>query len=100
MSLSGAPVTKLLLAGIVTTSIAASLLDAKHYTFILVDTHLWRHHQLWRLLTYQLSYTNSTEVLFAAISLHSLKVVERMWGSRKYAVRPSWPNCLSHHGHC
>jgi membrane associated rhomboid family serine protease len=95
MSLSGAPVTKLLLAGIVTTSIAASLLDAKHYTFILIDTHLWRHHQLWRLLTYQLSYTNSTEVLFAAISLHSLKMVERMWGSRKYAVRCSSANWVT-----
>jgi membrane associated rhomboid family serine protease len=85
MSLAGTPVSRLLLVGVVSTSIAASLLDLKHYSFILIDTHLWRYRQLWRLLTYQLCYTNSTEVLFAAITLHNLRMVERMWGPRKYA---------------
>ncbi|RDL41131.1 Rhomboid-like protein [Venustampulla echinocandica] len=81
----GAPVTRSLTYGIVAASILASITDVKHYFFIQIDPHLWRYHQLWRVFTYQLCYTNSTEVLFAAMTLYNLRVVERLWGSRKYA---------------
>lgn len=87
MSFTNTPVTRLVALGIVSGSIIASVLDVKHYFYILVDTHLWRYRQLWRLLAYQLCYTNSTEVLFAAMSVYNLRIVERMWGSRKFAVR-------------
>lgn len=86
MSFANAPVTRTLVLGLVSSSIAASLFDIKHYFYIIVDTHLWRYHQLWRLLTYQLCCTNSSEVLFASMSLYHLRVIEQMWGSRKYAV--------------
>jgi membrane associated rhomboid family serine protease len=86
MTFTNAPVTRLTVLGLVSISIAASLFDAKQYFYILIDTHLFRYRQFWRLLSYQLCYMNSTEVLFAAISLYNLRVVERMWGSRKYAV--------------
>lgn len=86
MSFTNTPVSRLLVLGVIAGSIAASLLDVKHYFYIIIDTHLWRYRQFWRLLAYQLSYTNSTEVLFAAMSFYNLRVVERMWGSRKYAV--------------
>lgn len=87
MTFTNAPVTRLAVLGLVSASIAASMLDVKHYFYILIDTHLWRYRQLWRLLAYQACYVNSTEVLFAAMSLYNLRVVERMWGPRKYAVR-------------
>lgn len=86
MTFTNAPVTRFAVLGLVSASIVASLLDIKHYFYILIDTHIWRYHQFWRLLTYQLCYVNSTEVLFAAMSLYGLRVVERMWGTRKYAV--------------
>lgn len=86
MTFTNAPVTRLLVLGLVSASIGASMLDVKHYFYISIDTHLWKYRQFWRLLAYQLCYTNSTEVLFAAMSLYNLRVVERMWGSRKYAV--------------
>ncbi len=86
MSFTNAPVTRTLVYGLVSMSIAASLLDIKHYFYILVDLHLWRFHQLWRALIYQLCYTNSSEVLFAAMTLYHMRGVERMWGPRKYAV--------------
>ncbi|KAI0007962.1 hypothetical protein F4779DRAFT_469900 [Xylariaceae sp. FL0662B] len=86
MSFTNAPVTRSLVYGLVGMSIAVSLLDIKHYFYILVDLHLWRFHQLWRSLIYQLCYTNSSEVLFAAITLYNMRSVERMWGSRKYAT--------------
>ncbi|KAI1867218.1 uncharacterized protein JN550_007270 [Neoarthrinium moseri] len=85
MSFTNAPVTRSLVYGLIGASIAASLLDLKHYFYILVDLHLWRFHQTWRALIYQLCYTNSSEVLFGAMALYNLRIVERMWGSRKYA---------------
>lgn len=86
MSFTNAPVTRLGVAGLVAVSIAASVLDVKHYFYILIDVHIWRYRQFWRLLAYQLCYVNSSEVLFAAMSLYNLRIVERMWGSRKFAV--------------
>jgi membrane associated rhomboid family serine protease len=86
MSFTNAPVTRALVLGLVSSSIAVSLLDLKHYAYILVDLHFWRYHQFWRVFAYQLCYTNSAEVLFASMALYQLRVVERMWGSRKYAV--------------
>ncbi|KAF5006116.1 hypothetical protein FDECE_7488 [Fusarium decemcellulare] len=85
MSFTNTPVTRLGVLGLVAGSILASVLDVKHYFYIIIDTHIWRYRQFWRLLTYQLCYTNSTEVLFAAMSLYNLRIVERMWGSRKFA---------------
>ncbi|KAG6012631.1 hypothetical protein E4U54_007406 [Claviceps lovelessii] len=85
MTFTNAPVTRLLVLGLVSASIGASMLDIKHYFYISIDTHLWKYRQFWRLFAYQLCYTNSTEVLFAAMTLYNLRVVERMWGSRKYA---------------
>jgi membrane associated rhomboid family serine protease len=81
-----APVSRSLTYGIVAASILASITDAKHYFYIQVDPHLWRYHQLWRIFTYQLCHTNSTEVLFAAMTIYNMRVIERLWGSRKYAV--------------
>jgi len=86
---TGAPVTRSLTYGIVAASILASVIDVKHYFYIQIDPHLWRYHQLWRIFTYQLCYTNSTEVLFAAMTLYNMRVIERLWGSRKYAVNVS-----------
>ncbi|OBS21325.1 hypothetical protein FPOA_07663 [Fusarium poae] len=84
MSFTNTPVTRLGVVGLVAGSILASVLDVKHYFYILIDTHIWHYRQFWRLLAYQLCYVNSTEVLFAAMSLYNLRIVERMWGSRKF----------------
>ncbi|CAK7270918.1 hypothetical protein SEPCBS119000_004331 [Sporothrix epigloea] len=85
MSFANTPVTRSLVLGLVSSSIGASIFDIKHYFYILVDPQILRYHQTWRMLTYQLCYTNSSEVLFAAMALYQMRVVERMWGSRKYA---------------
>jgi hypothetical protein len=87
-----APVSRSLAYGIVAASILASVTDVKHYFYIQVDPHLWRYHQLWRIFTYQLCYTNSTEVLFAAMTIYNMRVIERLWGSRKYAVSHLQPS--------
>lgn len=81
-----APVARSLVFGIVAASLIVSITDTKYYFYIQVEPHLWRYHQLWRVLIYQLCYTNSSEVLFAAMTLYNLRVIERLWGSRKFAV--------------
>ncbi|KAF3766357.1 hypothetical protein M406DRAFT_356303, partial [Cryphonectria parasitica EP155] len=85
MSFTNAPVTRTLVVGLVSSSIAATLFDLKHYFWISVNTHIWTYHQPWRALIFQLCYTNSSEVLFAAMTFYNMRVVERLWGSRKYA---------------
>jgi hypothetical protein len=81
-----APVSRSLVFGIVAASLVVSITDSKYYFYIQVEPHLWRYHQLWRILIYQLCYTNSSEVLFAAMTLYNLRVIERLWGSRKFAA--------------
>jgi len=85
-SFANAPVSRALLVGLIGGSIGVSLFDVKHYFYILVDTHVWRYQQFWRAVTFQLCYTNSSEVLFAGMAFYNMRVIERMWGSRKFAV--------------
>ncbi|SMQ48698.1 unnamed protein product [Zymoseptoria tritici ST99CH_3D7] len=82
---TNAPVSRLLVIGVVVTSFLASLTDTKVFLWIEVRPHLLDYWQYWRLLTWQLCYTNSTEVLFAAMTIYNLRVIERLWGSRKFA---------------
>ena len=81
-----AAVTKNLIAALVLGSLVASITDTKHYFAIQAFPHLLKYRQLWRLGTWQLCYLNSTEVLFAVVTLYQLRTIERLWGSRKFAV--------------
>lgn len=82
---TSAPATRLSLALIVATSIGASVLNVKPYLPIKVLPHLWPYLQLWRILSFQLAYTSSTELLFSAAVLYQMRALERLWGSRKFA---------------
>jgi len=81
-----APISKLLVTLIVVTSFFTTLTDTKAFFPIAIRPHLLDYRQFWRLLTWQMCYTNSTEVLFAAMTFYQLRVIERLWGSRKFAV--------------
>ncbi|KAI9733788.1 MAG: hypothetical protein M1818_007055 [Claussenomyces sp. TS43310] len=80
-----APVSRSLVFGLVAASLIVSVTDVKHYFYIQVDSHLWRYHQFWRMLIYQFCYTNSSEVLFAAMMVYNLRIIERLWSPRKFA---------------
>ncbi|KAI5239545.1 hypothetical protein E4T43_06657 [Aureobasidium subglaciale] len=82
---SNAPLSKYLVMAVVAGSLLASITDTKHLFWILVKPHISDYRQLWRCLTWPLVYTNSTEVLFSAMTLYQLRVIERLWGSRKFA---------------
>ncbi|KAF2400946.1 hypothetical protein EJ06DRAFT_509928 [Trichodelitschia bisporula] len=82
---NSAPVSKVLVFWVVASSIVASITDTKYYFYIQIVPHLWGWGQYWRLLAWQTCYTNSTEVLFAATTFYNLRIIERLWGSRKFA---------------
>lgn len=91
---TAAPVCRVLLFGLIASSVLASVTDTKYMFYITVVPHLWQYKQFWRLLVWQTCYTNSTELLFAAMSVYHLRIIERLWGSRKFAVRAAGTNIL------
>ncbi|USP81441.1 hypothetical protein yc1106_08715 [Curvularia clavata] len=82
---TNAPVSQFLVFGVVIAALLATITDTRYYLHILVVPHIWGYGQFWRFATWQASYTNSTEVLFAVVSFYQLRVIERLWGSRKFA---------------
>jgi len=84
---SNATVSKFLVIYFVASSIGLAVFDAKHLAHIQVNPHLWRYGQISRVLLWQAAgFANSTEALFATILVYHLRVVERIWGSRKFAT--------------
>ncbi len=91
-----APASKYFLLYLVVSALLVTATDSKHYFYLHLgggsnySTGSYRHWQgqwqWWRVLSWAAAFTNSTEVLFAAITLYQLRVVERMWGTRKFLV--------------
>lgn len=84
---TGAPISRVVVFGIVAAAFLATITDVKAFCWIEIRPHLVEYAQFWRLFTWQFCYTNSAEVLFAAMTFYQLRVIERLWGSRKFAVR-------------
>ncbi|KAF2130266.1 hypothetical protein P153DRAFT_269647, partial [Dothidotthia symphoricarpi CBS 119687] len=82
---TNAPVSQFLVFSTVVGALIATLTDTRYYLHLQVVPHLFKYGQLWRVLTWQLCFTNSTEVLFGVLTFYQLRVVERLWGSRKFA---------------
>lgn len=84
--LRGAPITRLLLGGVVISSTFASVFDVKHHFPLILQPHVLVHGQLWRLVLWQLVYADAADVLFASLALYNLRAVERHFGTRKFAA--------------
>ncbi|KAL6708950.1 hypothetical protein ACN47E_002077 [Coniothyrium glycines] len=82
---TNAPVSQCLVLCTVAGALLAAVTDTRYYLHIQVVPHFWQYGQFWRAVTWQVAYTNSTEVLFAVLAFYQLRVVERLWGSRKFA---------------
>ncbi|KAI9761467.1 MAG: hypothetical protein M4579_000977 [Chaenotheca gracillima] len=79
------PASRIFLLFVVLSSILASITDSKYLFYIQVVPHLWRYKQAWRIFVWQICFTNSTEVLFGSMLLYQMRVIERLWGTRKFA---------------
>ncbi|EAT78196.1 hypothetical protein HBI56_214390 [Parastagonospora nodorum] len=82
---TNAPVSQFLVFSTVIGALFATITDTRYYIHIAVVPHIWTYGQFWRFLTWQACFTNSTEVLFGVITFYQLRVIERLWGSRKFA---------------
>ncbi|KIX04104.1 uncharacterized protein Z518_07657 [Rhinocladiella mackenziei CBS 650.93] len=94
---SNTPVTRFVILACICASILTSILDLRHLVPIKPYPHLWPYQQISRILTFQVAYTSSTELLFAIALLYQFRVLERLWGPRKYAsflVVCFWLNVL------
>lgn len=93
------PVTKSLMLCLVSTSLVASIADIKYLLPVRPTPHLYPNLQVWRLFTWQIAYTASTDLLFASLLLYQFRVLERLWGSRKFisflCVSALWTGLLT-----
>ncbi len=78
------PTTVLLLLLSTALSLLASITSNKHQLPLSPYPHLYPYLQLQRLLTHQVAYTSSTELLFSSVLLYQLRVLERLFGTRKF----------------
>ncbi|ORY83187.1 hypothetical protein BCR37DRAFT_298217 [Protomyces lactucae-debilis] len=83
--LRNTPFTKLVLGGILVNSTVASILDVKHLFHIQLVPHILGQSQFWRIAVWQGLYANAGEVLFGAIALYNLRILERLMGTRRFA---------------
>ncbi|KAF2628692.1 hypothetical protein BU25DRAFT_430527 [Macroventuria anomochaeta] len=81
---TNAPVSQFLVFGTVIGALVATITDTRYYLPVAVVPHIWGYGQLWRFVTWGWVFTNSTEVLFGVLAFYQLRVVERLWGSRKF----------------
>ncbi|KDN48078.1 hypothetical protein RSAG8_03094, partial [Rhizoctonia solani AG-8 WAC10335] len=80
-----APITKGLMIATGALSLIVGLADVRYYLHLQLSPHISRDHQYWRLLTNQLAFTNSSELLLGQIILYNVGVgIERTFGSHKY----------------
>ena len=79
------PVTRFLILASIAASTIVSITENKHLLPIKPTPHLWPYLQFSRLLTFQLAFTSATEALISTALLYQFRVLERIWGSRKYA---------------
>lgn len=84
---TNAPVSQFLVFAVVIAALVTTLSDTRYYLPIAVVPHIWGYGQLWRFVTWSWVFTNSTEVLFGVLAFYQLRVIERLWGSRKFLVR-------------
>ncbi|KAI4143243.1 MAG: hypothetical protein L6R39_004650 [Caloplaca ligustica] len=82
---TAAPVSKYIFFGIIVASVLTSITDTKYLFHIQLVPHIWSYRQFWRLLIWQSCYNNSTELLFGVMTMYHLRIIERLWGSRKLA---------------
>ncbi|MCJ1312203.1 hypothetical protein MMC25_005877 [Agyrium rufum] len=88
---TGAPVSKLLAGFIIASSVLANVTETRYVFPFRLDPKFWSSGMdvsqlrgLWRVLIWEICYTNNSELLFAATTIYHMRVIERLWGPRKF----------------
>ncbi|KAK7469390.1 hypothetical protein VKT23_003865 [Stygiomarasmius scandens] len=86
MSFEHAPFTKGVMIILGLTSIVVGLFDVKHYFHLQLVPHISRHHQYWRLIVHNVTFSNSSDLFLAEVLLYNVGVqIERHFGTLKFA---------------
>jgi len=86
MSFVHATATKGLLALVGLTSFVGSTFGRKHLFHLQLVPHLSRDHQLWRLISRNLAFTSSIDLLISILLIYNTSItLERRFGTVKYA---------------
>jgi len=86
MSFAHATATKGLLALVGLTSFVGSTFGKKHFFHLQLVPHLTRDHQLWRLISRNLAFTSSIDLLISILLIFNTSItLERRYGTAKYA---------------
>ncbi|CAG8747483.1 3271_t:CDS:2, partial [Acaulospora morrowiae] len=80
------PVTKGLLLCVGGCSAVAYLLDCRSSVHLQLIPNLTSQREFWRLITTQCVATTTGEFFFGSLVLFQLRVIERQFGSSKYAA--------------
>ncbi|CAG8601855.1 12240_t:CDS:2 [Cetraspora pellucida] len=81
-----APVTKGLLLCVGGCSLVAYFLECRHLTHLQLIPNLTTEYEFWRLITSQCITTTSGDYFFGSLVMYQLRVIERQFGSSKYAA--------------
>ncbi|KAL7413164.1 hypothetical protein BDY24DRAFT_340939, partial [Mrakia frigida] len=84
---SHAPLTKGMMLFVGISSLGVALLHWKPYLPLILEPHLTKHHQFWRLATQPFAFINSSELFLWELLIYTVgRHVERCLGSRKFAT--------------
>ncbi|KAI8847514.1 hypothetical protein BC829DRAFT_396046 [Chytridium lagenaria] len=76
-----APVSKAIFLTVGLNSLVCSILNFKSSFHLQIFPHIASHFQI---LTTNLAFTSSTEILFGSLLIYHFRLLERQWGPRKY----------------
>ncbi|KAJ2659276.1 hypothetical protein IWW48_003613 [Coemansia sp. RSA 1200] len=84
--LAGAPLTKLWLYVVLLGTMVTTTMNWRHYMRLRVVPYIVRDWQVWRCATSLVSFSTYTELAIGMLVIYQLRVVERVFGTRKYAA--------------
>ncbi|CAO3662286.1 unnamed protein product [Rhizopus stolonifer] len=67
-------------------SVSASILGLNPYFHLQLTPHITTQYQFWRVFTSHIAFNNSGDFLFGTLLLYMLRVIERHYGTAKYAA--------------
>lgn len=78
------PVSKAITSLTLFVPLVASLSNVKYLFYYAYDPFIIQYCQFWRILTFQLSFLNESEVLVGLVLLYQFRSLERLYSSHKY----------------
>ncbi|KAH9258803.1 hypothetical protein BASA81_002867 [Batrachochytrium salamandrivorans] len=81
-----APVSKTLLLVVIINSLVASISDTRSRFHLQLFPHLFPQNQFWRLISCHFVFSSSAEILFGSFLIYQFRLLERHWGSPKFAA--------------